>query len=282
MNCQICKGAMRRLFQVNGYYVCACESCTHQSAELTSVTNHVAKNYDDAYFFGGGTGYTDYLAESELLINHGRRYAKLLSRYTKPGLMLDVGAAAGFLLKGFVEGGWKGVGIEPNASMAQHARSQLGLNVDVASMETFEDDKRFDLITMIQVIGHFVDVGMAFEVASKLLAPSGFVLVESWDRESWTARLFGNRWHEYSPPGVVHWFSRDGLRQLGARYELHLVATGRPTKWLNGGHARSLLNHKLGTSRPGRALSLLTRLIPSRLPIPYPSEDLFWILFQKD
>lgn len=273
---------MRRLFQVNGYYIHACELCAHQTAELTDATNHVARVYNDEYFFGGGAGYTDYLTESEILIKHGRRYAELLSRYTKPGSLLDVGAAAGFLLKGFVDGGWKGNGIEPNARMAQHARSQLGLSVDVGSLETLEDDRRFDLITMIQVIGHFVDVGRAFEVASKHLVPSGLLLVESWDRESWTARLFGKRWHEYSPPSVVHWFSRGGLEKLGMRHGLKAIAVGRPTKWLNGAHARSLLNHKLGTSQLGRALSYLTRLIPSRLPIPYPSEDLFWILLQKD
>lgn len=282
MNCQICDGAMRRLFNVNGYYIRACETCSHQSAELINVTNHVASVYSDAYFFGGGAGYTDYLTESDLLIEHGRRYAKLLSRYTKPGLMLDIGAAAGFLLKGFVDEGWKGIGIEPNARMAEHARLQLGIDVDVGSLETFETDKRFDLITMIQVIGHFVDIQKAFEIASRHVSESGFVLIESWDRESWTARLFGKRWHEYSPPSVVHWFSKEGLKQLGSRYGLKTIAIGRPTKWLNGAHARSLLKHKLSSSGFGRSLSFLTHLIPSRLPIPYPSEDLFWILFKKD
>ena len=180
--------------------------------------------YSDEYFFGGGAGYTDYLAESELLIDHGRRYAKLVSRFMTPGSVLDVGAAAGFLLKGFVDYGWLGFGIEPNARMVEFARSRLGLNVDVGSLETFATDKRFDLITMIQVIGHFVDVDKAFETACNLLVPTGFVLVESWDRESWTARLFGKRWHEYSPPSVVHWFSRAGLTRLGKRHGLRLIA----------------------------------------------------------
>lgn len=273
---------MQQSFKVNDYNVLECEVCGHQSADLPVITSHVDAIYTDEYFFGGGAGYTDYLTESDLLIDHGRRYAKILSRYTKPGLMLDVGAAAGFLLQGFVDQGWKGVGIEPNARMAEHARSQLGIDVDVGSFETFQADKRFDLITMIQVIGHFVDVQKAFEVAYKHLAASGFILVESWDRESWTARLFGKRWHEYSPPSVVHWFSKDGLKQLGARYGLKTIAIGRPGKWLNGSHARSLLKHKLGSGGRGRSLSLLTPLIPSRLPIPYPSEDLFWILFQKE
>jgi SAM-dependent methyltransferase len=281
MTCQICGGTMRQKFQVNEFNILVCDTCAHQSTELPLQENHVARVYDDSYFFGGGAGYDDYLAESELLINHGKRYASLLSRYTKPGRVFDVGAAAGFVLKGFVDDGWNGVGIEPNARMAEHARSNLGLSVEVGSLETFETEERFDLITMIQVIGHFVDVANAFQIASNHMAPGGFLLVESWDRESWTARLFGKRWHEYSPPSVLHWFSKDGLKRLGTRNGLDEIVSGRPSKWLNGAHARSLLTHKLESSRVGRLFSVVTRLIPSRLPIPYPSEDLFWMLFQK-
>ena len=273
---------MRRSFVINDFHICVCDSCGHQSAEINSLTNHISQTYDDKYFFGGGAGYTDYLSESELLINHGRRYATLLSKYTTSGTMLDVGAAAGFLLKGFVDAGWEGRGLEPNASMADYARKQLDIPVDVGSLENFETSDRFDLITMIQVVGHFVDVGKAFEVVSKHLSPSGLLLVESWDRESWTARLLRKRWHEYSPPSVLHWFSKDGLKRLAARHGLKVVASGRPSKWLNGGHARSLLQYKFGSIRRGKMVSRLTRLIPSRLPIPYPSEDLVWLLFRKD
>ncbi len=272
---------MHRVFSVNGYFVCECDSCTHRSAELLNGENHVSTIYDDDYFFGGGAGYTDYLAESNLLIAQGRRYARLLSRHMQPGRLLDVGAAAGFLLKGFVEEGWEGHGIEPNKSMASHAFNELNLAVSAGSLENFESSQRYDLISMIQVIGHFVNVERAFEVAVRHLAPSGHVLVESWDRESWTARMFGRRWHEYSPPSVLHWFSRAGLEKLGSRHGLEVVKVGRPMKLLNGAHARSLLTYKLGNRGVGKAMSSFTRLIPSALPIPYPAEDLFWMLFRK-
>ena len=40
----------------------------------------VAEIYDDSYFSGGGAGYSDYLAEGEMLKQRGRMYAG-----TKPG-----------------------------------------------------------------------------------------------------------------------------------------------------------------------------------------------------
>ena len=73
--------------------------------------NHTQTVYGDDYFNSGGAGYPDYLGESKLLRAHGKRYANLLKRYIDTGTMLDVGAAAGFILQGFIDCGWKGCGI---------------------------------------------------------------------------------------------------------------------------------------------------------------------------
>jgi hypothetical protein len=60
----------------------------------------------------------------------------MLKRFTPPGSVLDVGAAAGFLLAGLRQIGWSGSGVEPNDRMAEHARSQLGLNVRTGTLES--------------------------------------------------------------------------------------------------------------------------------------------------
>jgi SAM-dependent methyltransferase len=134
---------------------------------------------------------------------------------------------------------------------------------------------------MVQVVAHFLDPRAALRAAARLLRPGGYCLIETWDRDSWTARLWGRRWHEYSPPSVLHWFSRAGLIQLARECELEQVALGHPRKWLNAAHAASILRAKLGRrSGGGVAVRLLERL-PARAAIPYPAEDLFWVLFQK-
>lgn len=107
------------------------------------------------------------------------------------------------------------------------------------------------------------------------------MLIETWDRKSLTARLFGRHWHEYSPPSVLHWFSREGLRKMGTASGLVHVSQGRPLKMLNGGHAKSLLKHKLETWALGAIASRLVNLIPDHLPLLYPFDDVFWMLFRK-
>lgn len=281
MLCPICNSPSRPLFVKDGYRVRACEACGHRFAEPRLDPGHVARVYSDDYFHGGGAGYADYLGEGPLLRDRGRWYARLLGRYTKPGTLLDVGAAAGFVLRGFLDRGWQGKGVEPNPRMAEYARTRLGLDVRTGTLEDLPPGESFDVVSLVQVLPHFVEPRRALAAAAAVTRPGGFWLVETWNRASWTARAFGPNWHEYSPPSVLHWFSPEGLRRLAGQFGFRKVAGGRPAKWIDGGHAKSLLRHKLGTSAVGGVASRALDVIPDRLAIPYPAEDLFWMLLQK-
>ncbi|MBC7876344.1 MAG: class I SAM-dependent methyltransferase [Anaerolineales bacterium] len=280
MNCPICNSPAHRVFQKYEYWICECVACHHRFVEITPSAEHTSQIYQDEYFTGGAAGYSDYLGEEKLLLEHGKRYGALLKKYTIPGTMLDVGAAAGFLLKGFQESGWQGMGLEPNASMASHGRAHLGLQMETGGLENFSSTQQFDLVSMIQVIAHFSDIRQALQKAAYVTRDNGFWLIESWNRESWVARLLGQNWHEYSPPSVLHWFSPLGLSNLVAQYGFSEVARGRPAKRLNGAHVKSLLGYKLQSS-PLSSLQGGLRIIPDKMVIPYPTFDLFWMLFQK-
>jgi 2-polyprenyl-3-methyl-5-hydroxy-6-metoxy-1,4-benzoquinol methylase len=279
--CPICQNASDRLFNKDHYWIRKCSACRHQFLELHTDIKHVTQVYGDAYFQGGGAGYPDYLAEATLLRRHGQRYARLLSRYMPSGTMLDVGTAAGFILQEFVALGWQGQGVEPNLRMVDYARTRLKLQVDAGTLEQWSSPKTYDLITMIQVVAHFFDFQKALATANQQTKPGGYWLIETWNRNSWMARLLGKHWHEYSPPSVLQWFSPEGLCQVSARYGFREVARGRPAKWIGGAHAKSLLRYKFRDSPLEQLLSRGLNWIPDGLTIPYPAEDLFWILLQK-
>lgn len=280
--CPLCGSFAPRRLCRRGYWIRGCPHCGHRFAEFAPPPAHASRVYGDAYFFGGGAGYDDYLSHADLLMQRGRRYAGLMSRHVPAGSVLDVGAAAGFLLKGFVDCGWNGTGIEPNPAMCRFAREQLGLDVRCGTLERAALRERYDLVLMVQVAAHFADVRRALSNAAELTRPGGYWLIETWNPASWTARLFGRYWHEYNPPSVLHWFTPETLARWGRRLGFLPVACGRPVKWLRSGHAKSLLRHQLGTTWLGRVLALGTGLIPDRLKLPYPGDDLYWMLLQKD
>ncbi len=280
-HCLLCGGEARSLFDKDGYDICRCAHCDHVFADYLPPRDHVGRVYGEKYFFGGGAGYPNYFREEKILRAHGRRYGKLLARYMMPGEVLDVGAAAGFVLQGLQEQGWQGKGLEPNPRMAKFAREQLGLAVASTTLEEYRTSECFDLINMVQVLAHFTDLAAALRNAVRLTKPGGYWLVETWNRASWMARLFGRNWHEFSPPSVLHWFSPASLRRLLAQYGMHEVAIGRPAKRIAVVHAKTLLQHKLGNGPIGRVLSGMLEILPEHAALPYPAFDLFWGIYRK-
>ncbi|HEY0461648.1 MAG TPA: class I SAM-dependent methyltransferase [Pyrinomonadaceae bacterium] len=275
MLCPLCQSESKFAFTAKGFPVRDCVKCAHRFAEIATDENHVAAVYDDSYFSGGGAGYSDYLAEGEMLEARGRMYARKIEKFSPgKGKILDVGAAAGFILQGFIEDGWRGTGLEPNALIARAGQEKFGLDIREGSLESFETDAKFDLVSMIQVAAHFYEPRTAFQKAADLLNEDGFLLIESWNRESISARVFGRNWHEYSPPSVLQFFSEKGLTEFLKDFGFEKIAGGRPSKKISGAHAKSLLKYRLGEN-------FLLKLIPDRLNFPYPSEDLFWALYRK-
>lgn len=272
--CPSCgENACALLYEVRGFPIFHCEGCGHRFTPVGDGEKHVAEVYADGYFTEGGAGYSDYLVERSMLTASGRRYGELLKDYADPGEVLDVGSAAGFILKGLTEAGWHGSGIEPNQHMAAYARDEVGVEVNVGTLEDATQPEPVDLVTMVQVVGHFFDLHRAFETATRLTRMGGLWLIEAWDYESLAARLLGKRWHAYAPPSVVHWFTRDGLARAVARFGFQEIAHGRPHKRIALSHAKSAL-----ASRAPRIAALVPE---SDTTLPYPPLDVFYGVYRR-
>ena len=281
MECPICQGLSNRLFTKYGYWIHQCQICNFQFAELVLSGEHTQKVYSDEYFQRGKAGYFDYLKEGKLLRNRGRYYTQILKGYLQPETILDVGTAAGFILKGFLDGGWKGKGLEPNSTMANYGKKHLGLDIEVGTLENFSSNQRYQVISMIQVVSHFTNLQAAFQVAAQLTKPQELWLIETWNRRSLTAKVMGKYCHEYSPPSVLHWFSPQDLQRLAQQFSFQKIDCGKPPKLISGIHAKSLLQYKLQDSPLCKLLYPILKLIPDHFTITYPGEDLFYVLFQK-
>lgn len=277
--CPVCCGEARIKFEIRAYPVHVCGNCTHHFVGLDLNEQHTNSVYTDQYFKGSQEGYPDYCSEGAALRLHGRWYGQLLRRYSRGERLLDTGSAAGFLLKGFEDAGWRGTGIEPNASMVQYARHQNNVDVRLGTLEQWKKREPFEAVTMIQVISHFFDLRRAMEVTRAVTKPGSLWLVETWDRDSLTARMAGRKWHEFNPPSVVHWFSREGLVYLAEQYGFKPVAAGRPEKRINVEHARSVLSQGKGVA--SRLAGLGLSLLPNSTTLRYPGNDVFWMLFRR-
>jgi hypothetical protein len=79
----------------------------------------------------------------------------------------------------------------------------------------------------------------------------------------------------------LHWFSPDSLCFLLGQYGMEMVARGRPSKKISGQHAKSLIDYKVKDKPLLKSIFSISSIIPDQWEIPYPAEDLFWILLRK-
>lgn len=282
MKCPVCDSDKNEIkFLKSNYRILHCLNCNHLFTDFVPTPKEVDEIYSDDYFFKGGAGYDDYTLEKDMLIKRGEYYAGKINKFTTTGEVLDVGAAAGFLLKGFENKGWKGTGIEPNNFMVEYGKNTVGVNIKKGTIETVALQDKFDLVILIQVMAHIYDLHSSISKLHNLLKPNGHLLIETWDKDSITARIFGKNWHEYSPPGTLNYFSKRTLNQLMLQHNFSMIAQGTPKKRIHSKHAKSLIRHKLLESKALKWMAGITSLIPGNMMLPYPSEDLFWALYKK-
>lgn len=282
INCPVCEHNEYKVkYVINCYKIMQCNHCNHYYTGIKLTNKRINNIYSDHYFFGGRAGYPDYFLEKEIQIKRGEKYAEIVNKYTTTGKLLDVGAAAGFIMKGFENKGWESSGIDPNKTMAEYGNTELNLDIQTGTMQNTHFDEKFDLIVLIQVVAHLNNINESFEIINNLINQEGLILIETWDKDSISAKLFGKNWHEYNPPSTLNFFGKKSLDTLMERYGFKKVAVGRPGKKIHGKHAKELVRYKLGRSKNIKWLKGIERVIPSEVYLPYPAEDLFWALYQK-
>jgi len=161
--------------------------CGFRFADPRAVPDLVAlyRDLDDpAYEAGEATR----LAQQRALLERACRAA--------PGArsLLDVGAANGLLVEAAGAAGLDAAGVEPSASLAAAARRR-GVDVRTGVLPLAElGERRFDLVTCIDVIEHVTDPVALLHACRERLAPGGRLLVVTPDAASVLARVLGRRW----------------------------------------------------------------------------------------
>jgi SAM-dependent methyltransferase len=122
----------------------------------------------------GGNSYAD--AEASLRAE-AREILTMLPH--PPGKLLDVGCAGGVFLDEARSAGFDVLGIEPNASMAQSARTRYSLNVLSARVEDlpFSWGDEVNVITLLDCLEHIPQPLVAIQKLRARLVPGGHLFI---------------------------------------------------------------------------------------------------------
>lgn len=225
-NCTVCAGPLRPLYRGAGVApapallapschatgahgdLYRCEHChsVHQPALLAGAP------LDELYRAMDDDAYLDEEAGRRATAN---RLLDLLDPGPPPSRLLDVGCGHGLLLDEARRRGYDAEGIDLSARAATYARGRLGLTVREVPLEALgpEEDGRWDVVVVADVLEHLKDPRAAIARLHRLLAPGGALLLVTPDPSSPVARLAGRRWWGYLPAHTIL-LPRAALRDL--------------------------------------------------------------------
>jgi 2-polyprenyl-3-methyl-5-hydroxy-6-metoxy-1,4-benzoquinol methylase len=140
--------------------------------------------------------------------------------------LLDVGCSNGAFI--FVAGtfGIECEGVEP-AKNAVTAAKKTGLKVHHGYLEECNlPTKKYDIITLFEVIEHLKEPVKLFKECARLLKDNGLIVVRTANTDSWTVKILKGRWHYFNISehgGHISFFCKNSIntlaRQTGFRIE---------------------------------------------------------------
>lgn len=162
--------------------------------------------------------------QMQWILDHARR-ARPAAR-----TLLDVGAGLGLMVRTARDAGLEAHGIEPSAHLVEQAKilHDVELTHGVFPHALLEG-KRFDIVTLVDLIEHVADPVSVLRASAKALKPDGVCVAITPDASSVPARLLGRRWWHYRLAHVGY-FDRTSIKIAAQRSGLCVAQVAR-AKW---------------------------------------------------
>lgn len=206
-----------------------CAACGHMQLDPMPAEARL----DAAY---AATESGDYIGEEAGQRRTAAEVLAAVERSREPGKLLDIGCWVGFLLSEAERRGWRGVGIEPSAFAARHARERLGVDARTAGLfDAKLPESAFDAVVLADVIEHLPDPGAALDRIATLAVPGAVVAFALPNASSKVARLLGRGWWSVIPTHVQY-FTRASFVTLLGRHDYEVVSIETAPKWLSVGY----------------------------------------------
>lgn len=127
--------------------------------------------------------------------------------------LLDVGCGGGILSESMARVGINVVGIDvckENIKVAQSHAKKVGLNIEYThtSIEELKNDKKYDVVLLMEVVEHVDNLGFFMKKAIELLKPEGLIFVSTINRtiKSFCLAIIGAEYIlNWLPKGTHNW-----------------------------------------------------------------------------
>lgn len=191
--------------------------------------------------------------------------------------ILDVGTAGGAFLKAANELGYESTGLEPSKSLCEQAKLR-NLNVINGTINNINFEKKFDIITLWDVIEHLTDPKDVLIKVNSMLKDDGILIINYPDIGSVLAKIMGKRfWWIISVH--LHHFNKKTIKLISEKANFRKIENLMYWQYLEFGYLIKMADH-LGFP----FANFIYKFIPSflkKLPLPYYAAQTTFIAHKK-
>ena len=223
------------------YAVVRCNGCGLVRLSPRPSDRLLPKYYPDSFysprFIGDTAGLLKRFVRTRRATAVVNEKLMIVHRYaTPPGLLVDIGCAAGEYLVGARKAGWNVCGVEYSPETAQRVGKELGMDIRSGSILDVKLPTNIKVCSFWASMEHIGDPLRALEKISEVLVDEGIVIVLVPNFGSWESRLSDGRWPHLDVPRHLYHFEKESLAKLGRAAGLEVVSVRAPDTRLAASH----------------------------------------------
>jgi len=215
IKCKLCNStATIHLFQKNNYDFVRCKECGLVFLDYDPNEKSIHRLYSEGYFKDKNTmcGFFDYFSlQKAFRKTFSKRLQKIL-RFKEDGRLFEIGAGPGFFLdeaKKF----FRISGNEISKEACDFAERNYGIHMECGSFDhTRYLNNTFDVIVMFDVIEHLARPFDILRGVFTIQKKDGLLVLSTGDVDSLVAKISGKRWHLFTVPEHLFFFSKRTIR----------------------------------------------------------------------
>ena len=253
--CLICKAKLNLIGEKDNHIIFKCCGCGLGITE--NLKPQIGSYHRDL----------EYIKEEELFKNIFSRRVKTISKFIKPGRVLEAGCSTGILLALLKENGWNVTGVEISSKAADEANKR-GVNVIEGYFERINLKEKFDLVIFNHTLEHLEDVKLVVSKAKVVLKDGGCLFIDVPNFGGLSAKLLGINWSLLLPNEHLWHFTEQALAILLKDTGFKIIYINKSSGiWNCGDPLKELLTSFITMKKRffNNLLSALPSLIVSKL-----------------
>lgn len=227
--CEFCKGySIAAKYNFDSSSIFKCNDCGLMFLHPIPSILELKKIYNGKYFENETLlspemkylyGYYDYISE-RLNKQYGyqgiiKSVRELLPTKAHKPRWLDIGCGYGYLMDIVFDNGFEVTGVEFNPYAAKYIKSKYVYPVIEGTIKSIPKDKKFEVISMMDVIEHLRNPFEDLNMIRDLLVENGLIVITTMDSESLTSRILGKKLEDFRRTREhIFFFSRRSMRAV--------------------------------------------------------------------